>query len=257
MIRIPTNRMSYQSLQLQGDKRLQSIQKDVVIAENVWLAREEVPTGLYGEYEMDTKGELEYAQIVGSLDIPISNADTTDVLKFCNWLSKQGNLDEPYLFYGNGEKVPDGYTPFKSIRGVAWRQDANGYRLASFSELKLASVHGAPEQYWGMIGNHPIFQGRLAKPQSRHNREPSWMFFPNAWGFTGLMGNLGDMNVNDQLQISILPPTITSKESWRRSLTNPDDGHWVASIRLARGPHVMQTTETVTDGAIRPTTVEH
>jgi serine/threonine protein kinase len=257
MIRIPTNHMSYQRLELQADKKIASIQKDVVIGDNVWLAREEVSTGLYGKYEMDTKGELEYAQEVGSTDIPISDAEVTDVLKFCNWLSKQGDLDEPYVFYENGEKVPDGYSPFKSVRGVAWRQDAKGYRLPSFAELQLASVHGDPEEYWSMIGNHPKFQGRLAKPQSRKNREPSWTFFPNAWGFTGLMGNLGDMNVNDQLQFTILPPTITNKESWKRPIINPVDGHWVASIRLARGPHVMQTTETVTDETNLPTKAKH
>lgn len=237
MVRIPTRDMSYTVIRRQNNQQLTGIKTRIQLGGDTWLACDEASSGLFGVFEAEQAGSPPPPANSILADSPMTSAKAIDIFRFCNWLSKRAGLNDAYSF---GQDVPDAESIATVLvykdGDVRWHQRANGYRLASHYEILAASVHGAPDEYWTTIGNHSVFQSRLGAERNRRVLIPSWKYFPNAWGFRGLMGGLGDVMIRGESQLATMPTTILEQVTWSLSVPYDRTDNRAFCIRLARGP---------------------
>jgi hypothetical protein len=246
MIHLPVQRAQYDILEASLDGPAESKRKTLEIGPDVWLAREEVSVGLFRVFEKSVGVSSAINQKV-SPDTAVRSVEREDILRFCNWLSDQAHLQPVYSL---SESPPAGtpgrtWIQVQNVDGVFWNPDANGYRLPTFHESALAAVHGQPEHYWSQIGRHEGFQQRQMQRQqwlSNAKLVDSWMFFPNAWGFSGLMGDGGDVVLDDQDRLGFLPPTVSTKKAWDTFIPYDQTNRRVLTIRMARGAQPIGRT---------------
>lgn len=238
MIHLPVQRAQYEIVEMSPEGVAASKTKTLEVGSDVWLAREEVSVGLFSVFATSVAG-VKMIDEESSPDVAVRSVQHEDIFRFCNWLSDKANLQPTYAL---GESPPEGtagstWIKVQNTNGIFWSPNANGYRLPTFQESALASVHGQPDHYWSHIGRHQGFQKRQVQ------REPAlspilldcWMYFPNAWGFSGLMGNCGDVVLDDRNRLGFLPTTISSRNSWATCMPYERTNFRIMSFRLARG----------------------
>ena len=118
------------------------------------------------------------------------------VLKFCNWLSDKAGLKQVYSF---GTDKPDN-RKIENFAGISIDVFANGYRIPTLDEFRFASIHGDYESFWTKIATKEMM--RRFNPKTK-GPNPTFATYPNAWGFLGLRGNLWEMVVDNEYQISV------------------------------------------------------
>ncbi len=192
MLRVPEGVLTYEINGAKGKKVF-----GIVMDDNIWMAREEVSSGMVDAFFLEFPMFRDSDWVSeGSNDLGASNIVAPTVLKFCNWLSEKAGLEHVYTF---GAVNPES-RPIVNFSGISINVHADGYRLPTLDEFRYASIHGDYESFWTKIATKEMM--RLFDPRLIGSN-PTFGNYPNAWGFLGLRGNLWEMVVDNQSNISV------------------------------------------------------
>ncbi len=115
---------------------------------------------MVAETEITQAQYARYLNKSSNLDLPVSNVEYLDVIKFCNWLSAQEGLSPFYLFDGN--------------RYIGADPDSKGYRLPTEAEWEWLAKKARRAQstiyVWGNQEKIPKDAGNFAD-QSRTGQQ--------------------------------------------------------------------------------------
>jgi serine/threonine protein kinase len=241
MVRIPTRELAYNVIRSPDNQQVTGFKTRVRFGGDTWLACDKASSGLFDAFDAERSGKPLPKANATSADSPMTSPQAIDIFRFCNWLSDRAGLESAYSI---GREFPTPSSQAEPVTTVfvyqddevRWHQLANGYRLASHYEILASSVHGAPEEYWSTIGSHEVFQNRIGPEASRMAATPGWKYFPNAWGFRGLMGGLGDIMIDGNSHLATMPITAKNPLRWSVSVPWSRNDFPAFCIRLARGP---------------------
>jgi serine/threonine protein kinase len=241
MVHVPTRELAYEVIRRSDNQQLSGFKTHVTFGGDTWLACDKTSTGLFDAFDAERSGKPLPKANATSADFPMTSPEATDIFRFCNWLSDRAGLENAYSIGQEFSNSPSEAEPGTTVlvyedAAVRWHQLANGYRLASHYEILASSVHGAPEEYWSTIGSHEVFQSRIGPEARRMVAVPGWNFFPNAWGFRGLMGGLGDIMIDGNSHLATMPITAQNSLRWSMSVPWNSNDFPAFCIRLARGP---------------------
>jgi hypothetical protein len=192
MIRIPEGELTYEINGAKGKKEIEMMMDD-----NIWMASEEVSSGMVDAFfrEFPMLRDADWVSDVSN-DLGASNIEAPTVLKFCNWLSAKAGLEQVYAFGAGQSEI----VPIANFSEIYIDVTADGYRLPTLDEFRYASIHGNYESFWTKVATKEMM--RRFDPKS-NGPNPTFANYPNAWGFLGLRGNLWEMVVDNQFNLSV------------------------------------------------------
>ncbi|MFN7842730.1 MAG: protein kinase domain-containing protein [Pirellula sp.] len=207
----------------------------VIVDKPCWISQSEVTKDLVEKF-FESNPELRGEWSVGSTPEQSAGILSLDVwLKFCNWLSIKEGLEPCFYF-----EEKEGYTS-TSLKGVWYKDSANGYRLPKLAEMQLAAVQGDVERYYEYSELYPYSQEVCPRYEKDYRKSPCFIL-PDAWSFQGLMGNVFEIVINSKNEIGVTTMRIsterpTSIGMWSSATTAKDPTYTkmpYVSIRLAR-----------------------
>ena len=99
-----------------------------------------------------------------------------EAIEYCNWLSKQENLQPCYII------VPDKNTEWK----VEWKREANGYRLPTLAEWQLVSEIFSPKfTKEKVLATNWLYENSKLSAPHKVGELP-----PNSFGLYDIFGNI-------------------------------------------------------------------
>ncbi len=207
MIHIPEGALTFEIKDTKGSKRF-----GIALNDNVWMAREEVSSGLVGAFftEFPPFRESDWPTEVSN-ELGATNMLVPTVLHFFNWLSDKSGLEKVYAF----EAEKDDSRRFEYFPKISINAYANGYRLPTFDELRYAGIHGDYESFWTSIATDEMLI-RIAPPP----KSPilTYAIYPNAWGFQGATGSLHEMVVNNPWNIALARTNGGQIQTWNNPI---------------------------------------
>lgn len=130
----------------------------------------------------------------GKADLPAAELSPIEALRFCNWLSVQMELDPVYTC--DPMTIQDNHGIYKPQPAETWstRLSANGFRLPTSDQFRVAALTGRSEPPFGPNPTRPILLAcvRYASDSTIHGPWRPGSGYPNDWGFWDLIGNVSE-----------------------------------------------------------------
>ena len=206
-------------------------------ADDFWISTHEVTVAQFLRFQPDARYDIALAPLP---NCPMHYVNTQDAMGYCNWLSKQHQLDIYYI-----EKNNQLFPPDPSLR-------SNGYRLPTAREWELAARAGTKTDWF--FGDDPnlISYHDWTAVNSLGMSHPVGQFLPNAFGLFDVLGNVGELCSSSEVDHSDQPELDTSsKFAWeaggrfnlvrsppvssRKKMFRTQRQHWTG-FRIARFP---------------------
>jgi hypothetical protein len=158
----------------------------VVVDRPYWLSQCEVTQALVEKFFESNPEQRDNWKIASSPELPAGLLPLDVWLKLCNWLSDKEGLEPCFYFEDSAGCRPT------SLKGVWYKDSANGYRPPKLSEVQLAAVQGDVERYFEYSELYP-YSKEVCPTQEIDYRKATCFILPDAWSFQGIMG--GDLEI--------------------------------------------------------------
>ncbi len=227
MIHIPEGALTFEIKDTKGSKQF-----GIAMNDNVWMAREEVSSGLVDAFFTDftTFRDSDWPTDVSN-ELGATNMLVPTVLHFFNWLSDKAGLEKVYAF----ETEKDDARRFEYFPKISINAYANGYRLPTFDELRYVGIHGDYESFWTKIATDEMLIRIAPSPKSPIS---TYAIYPNAWGFQGATGSLYEMIVYNQWNIALARTSGRQIQTWNNPIPCVNETNSklsVAGFRIVQG----------------------
>ncbi len=231
MIHIPEGALTFEIKDTKGIQQF-----GIVLNDNVWMAREEVSTGLLDVFfsEFPNYRDMDWPTEVSN-ELGATNMLVPTALHFFNWLSDKAGLERVYAF--DAEKTD--YRRIENLPKISIDVYANGFRLPTFDELRYAGIHGDFNSFWTLIATDEMLLRIAPPPKSPIS---TYSIYPNAWGFQGVTGSLFEMVVNSQWNIALARTSggqIRAQiQTWNNPIPCKDETYSkisIAGFRIVQG----------------------